>query len=99
TLDKEALAALETPDLILIKPCGFPLERTRAELGALGRMLPLERWGSVRMFAADGNAYFNRPGPRIVDSLEILAALLYPERFGELGRRYRACYTEHVYGI
>jgi iron complex transport system substrate-binding protein len=40
------------------------------------------------VFLADGNAYFNRPGPRIVDSLEILAACLHPELFAEHRDRY-----------
>ena len=35
------------------------------------------------MFVADGNAYFNRPGPRLVESLEILAACVHPELFGD----------------
>jgi iron complex transport system substrate-binding protein len=40
------------------------------------------------VYAADGNAYFNRSGPRIVDSLELLAALIHPGAFGEFAQRY-----------
>jgi iron complex transport system substrate-binding protein len=41
-----------------------------------------------RVFVADGNAYFNRPGPRIVDSLEILAACVHPNAFADLAQRH-----------
>ena len=44
--------------------------------------------GEGRVYAADGNAYFNRPGPRIVDSLEILAACVHPARFADLRFRH-----------
>jgi iron complex transport system substrate-binding protein len=87
TLDGAALVALE-PDVVIIKPCGFTLERTISELGRLPEMLPWRRWQAVaqgRVFAADGNAFFNRPGPRIVESLEILAACVHTEQFPELG--------------
>jgi len=67
------------PDVIVVAPCGFPLARTRRELGLL-RSLPgwpaLAAVRSERVFLADGNALFNRPGPRLVDSLERLAELL-----------------------
>lgn len=85
TLSREELSALE-PDVVLIKPCGFDLERTTAERGLLERNLPWERWSAARegrVFAADGNAYFNRPGPRLVESLEILALCLHGERFAD----------------
>jgi iron complex transport system substrate-binding protein len=68
-------------------PCGFDLQRTRTELA---RSLEDPRWRKLpamrrdQVFAVDGNAYFNRPGPRLVDSAEILAALLHPGECGEL---------------
>jgi iron complex transport system substrate-binding protein len=75
------------PEVILIMPCGFAMARTAAEMPALTARpewsgLPAVRAG--RVFLADGNQYFNRPGPRIVESLEILAEILHPElcRFG-----------------
>lgn len=49
------------------------------------------RWPAVRrgeVWIADGDAFFNRPGPRIVDSLEILAACVHPEVFGNLAQRH-----------
>jgi iron complex transport system substrate-binding protein len=91
TLTKEALLTL-TPDVVLIKPCGFPLERTLEELSILKTALPWESWHAIRegrVYVADGNAYFNRPGPRIVESLEILAACLRPEAFEDFRRKHR----------
>ena len=79
TLTDEALAALD-PDVVLIKPCGFDIARTlseRARVEAIAAMFP-----RARTYVTDGNAYFNRPGPRIVDSLEILAAAVHPKVFG-----------------
>src|SRR6266852_8113377 len=91
TLTRDALLAL-TPDVVLIKPCGFPLPRTIEELSLLPTSLPWESWRAVqegRVYVADGNAYFNRPGPRIVESLEILAASLDPEAFGDFRTKHR----------
>ncbi|MBB5868503.1 iron complex transport system substrate-binding protein [Allocatelliglobosispora scoriae] len=74
----EAAAALR-PEVVVLGPCGFPPERTRAELPLLAGLpgwadLPAVRSGQV--WIVDGPAYFNRPGPRIVDGAEILAAIL-----------------------
>ncbi len=74
------------PDVLLIIPCGYKLDQTLVELPTLQnlpgwREMPAVRQGQV--YAVDGNAYFNRPGPRIVDSLEILAGLIHPDLFGE----------------
>ncbi len=70
TLTPEQLATLD-PDVVLVKPCGFTLERTLGELDVLRRVLPWATWRAVaeaRVYVADGNAFFNRPGPRIVGS-------------------------------
>lgn len=91
TLTRDALLAL-TPDVVLITPCGFPLQRTIEELSVLPTSLPWESWRAVqegRVYVADGNAYFNRPGPRIVESLEILAACLHPEAFDDFRSKHR----------
>ena len=91
TLTRDALLAL-TPDVVLIKPCGFPLDRIIEELPLLRTSLPWESWRAVqegRVYVADGNAYFNRPGPRIVESLEILAACLHPETFDDFRDKHR----------
>ena len=87
TLSREQLASLD-PDVLLVKPCGFSLDRTLAELDALREALP--RGWRARVYVADGNAYFNRPGPRIVESLEILAACLHPDAFQDLAGKHAA---------
>jgi iron complex transport system substrate-binding protein len=79
------------PEVIMVSPCGFPMERSRRELPVLSSN---PHWNALRavrdrkVFLADGNQYFNRPGPRIVESLEILAEILHPEifHFGHEGR-------------
>jgi iron complex transport system substrate-binding protein len=89
TVDRELLAEL-APDVVVVKPCGFTVARTLEELPVLARTMPWEAWTrrGVRVYLADGNAYFNRSGPRIVDSLELLAALVHPERFGDDAVRF-----------
>ncbi len=74
------------PDVLVLMPCGFDLPRTLAELErtplpAAAASLPALREG--RAFAVDGSAYFNRPGPRLVDGIEILASIIHPALFGE----------------
>ncbi|MFQ5935852.1 MAG: cobalamin-binding protein [Acidiferrobacterales bacterium] len=72
------------PDVILVMPCGFDIARSRRELAALTQRSGWQRLRAVqaaRVFLTDGNRYFNRPGPRLVDSLEILAEVLHPQRF------------------
>lgn len=69
------------PELVLVACCGFGVERTLADLPALAavpgwRELPAVRAG--RVYVTDGAQYFSRPGPRLVDSLEILAHALAP---------------------
>src|SRR6478609_6636777 len=79
TLSAAEFAALRA-DVVLIKPCGFDVERSLRERDAiaalLGRLEP-----SARAYVTDGNAYFNRPGPRLVESLEILADAIHPDLF------------------
>jgi iron complex transport system substrate-binding protein len=70
------------PEVMVLMPCGFGLERSRATIADLASRpgfpdLPCARAG--RLAAVDGSAYFNRPGPRIVDGLRILAAVLRAE--------------------
>jgi len=60
------------PELLVLAPCGF--DRRRAELEAGLVQDKLERVGARRTVVLDGSAYFNRPGPRLVDSLELLVA-------------------------
>jgi iron complex transport system substrate-binding protein len=72
------------PEIVVVACCGYPVERTLKDLAILRSRdgfdeLPAARRGEV--YVVDGSAYFSRPGPRIVDSLEILAEVLHPERF------------------
>ncbi|HET9622907.1 MAG TPA: ABC transporter substrate-binding protein [Kofleriaceae bacterium] len=107
TIDPAALVALR-PDVVLVKPCGFTIERALAERDAIERMVlsPLRTAAahafaevsrpeagrpeasrpevrSPRVYLTDGNAFFNRPGPRLVESLEIMAACVHPETFAD----------------
>ncbi len=77
------------PDVLLVLPCGFDLERTRQEMGPLAAQTGWARLRAVRsgrVHLLEGNQYFNRPGPRLVESLEILCEVLHPEHF-ESGHR------------
>ena len=79
----EDLAAAD-PDIILAMPCGFDLERAVSEMYWLTARDGWDRLRAVRngrVYVADGNQYFNRPGPRLVESLEILAGIVHPEVF------------------
>jgi iron complex transport system substrate-binding protein len=92
----EELAAAD-PDAILIAPCGFDMERAVLELPLLdGRpeWAGLKAVRARRVFLGEGNQYFNRPGPRIAESLEILAEILHPElfSFGHEGSGWRRIY-------
>jgi iron complex transport system substrate-binding protein len=90
TLSRSELFRLD-PDVVLVKPCGFELERTLAERALVAEALPWEHWRAVRegrVFVADGNAYFNRSGPRLVESLEILAACTHPSLFSEFREKH-----------
>lgn len=72
------------PDVILVLPCGFDLPRSREEMPALTQKpgwSSLKAVRSRRVYLADGHQYFNRPGPRLVESLEILAEVLHPAVF------------------
>lgn len=72
------------PDIVIALPCGFDLARTYHETLALSRhplFKTLRAVQSGKAFVADGNQFFNRPGPRLAESLEILADIIHPERF------------------
>ena len=87
-LDVTELIAAD-PDVIAIMPCGFDISRTLRELAPLTshpQWSPLSAVRDGRVFVTDGNQYFNRPGPRLVESAEILAELLHPETF-DFGHR------------
>jgi len=72
------------PEVVVVMPCGYGLHRSieefnRAPLPPELEQLPAVQLGQV--FAVDGSSYFNRPGPRLVDGVEILATILHPDRF------------------
>lgn len=89
----DALAAAD-PEVIVVAPCGFGIDRAAADLPVLAGQ---PGWGDVaavragRVAVADGHQYFNRPGPRLVESLEMLAEIVHPEAFdfGWKGRGWR----------
>jgi iron complex transport system substrate-binding protein len=81
------VTALE-PDVVLLAPCGFDLDRTLSELVTLdlsASLLGTPARQESRVFAVDANAYFSRPGPRLVDGLDLLAYLLHPEAYSDPG--------------
>lgn len=84
------------PDVVVLMPCGYDLAGTLAEYdrvrqggapGERGGALP-DGWQDLpavragRVYAVNASAYFNRPGPRVVDGVEILAQILHPDIFG-----------------
>ena len=82
-LSWEELAAAD-PDVIVVAPCGFDLARAASEMHW---MTGNPAWPSLqavqakRVYLADGNQYFNRPGPRVAETLRILAEILHPGKF------------------
>ncbi|HEV3204246.1 MAG TPA: cobalamin-binding protein [Gemmataceae bacterium] len=72
------------PEVMIVLPCGWDIARTRQEMAS---MVTQPHWNQLqavrtgRVYLTDGNQFFNRPGPRLVESLEILAELLHPEVF------------------
>ncbi len=88
----EEVAAAD-PDVILVGPCGYDIAVTSAEMGVLADNAIWQGLRAVRegnVYVADGNAYFNRPGPRLVESAEILAEILHPDvcDFGHRGKTF-----------
>lgn len=74
----------QDPDVIIAMPCGFDLPRTRREMPALSARPDWQRLKAVRngrVHVADGNAFFNRPGPRLVEAMEMLAEAIQPAAF------------------
>ena len=72
------------PDIIIMMPCGFGIKRTLEDIHYLQNRKGWQELKAVKenkVFVVDGNQYFNRPGPRLVDSAEILAEVIHPEYF------------------
>jgi len=77
--------AAANPDVIVVAPCGYGLQRCLEELPLLQAKpdwADLQAVRSGHVYFADGNAYFNRPGPRLADTAEILAEMLHPDAAG-----------------
>jgi iron complex transport system substrate-binding protein len=86
------------PDLLVIMPCGFNLQQTRQAVEELAQDPEWHQLKAVQtnqIYLVDGNQYFNRPGPRLVDSLEILAEIFHPwlYKFGYQGQGWMALET------
>ena len=90
-LSWSALAS-QNPEVLIVMPCGFDLARTRIESAPL---LLQPEWSGLKavkngkVYVVDGSHYFNRPGPRLVDSVEILAEILNSQKFN-FGHRGKA---------
>ncbi len=73
------------PEVLVLIPCGFGVERAVRDAHLLTR---LPGWGGLsavrtgQVYAADGSSYYSRPGPRLVDGLELLSRIIHPEAFG-----------------
>ena len=72
------------PDIILVLPCGWDIKRAREEMVHITKYAEWEELDAVKsgeVYLMDGSQYFNRPGPRLLDSLEILAEIFCPDIF------------------
>jgi iron complex transport system substrate-binding protein len=70
-----------SPDVLIVMPCGFSIERTRTELSQLMQQpgqWPIPSTLREQTFLVDASSYFSRPGPRMIDGIELLAAILHP---------------------
>lgn len=79
----DALRAAD-PDVVIVLPCGFDIARSQQEMPHLTQQDGWHDLAAVRngaVYLTDGNQYFNRPGPRLAESLEILAEILHPGAF------------------
>jgi iron complex transport system substrate-binding protein len=80
----ESVVAFD-PEVIILMPCGFDARRATADIPLLSKN---EGWRSIaavragQVFATDGSAYYSRPGPRLVDGLELMSKMIHPEVFG-----------------
>jgi iron complex transport system substrate-binding protein len=84
------------PDAVLVLPCGFDVRRSLQELENPSVAAGIRRMRAVRegaCFVLDGNAYFNRPSPRLADSAELLAGVLHPGAFAGVRERYAGAWV------
>jgi len=73
--------AAARPEVVIVMPCGYDAERAAEE--AYDFADELAELGARRVVAVDASAYFSRPGPRLIDGLELLAHVLHPDRLPE----------------
>ena len=72
------------PDVLIIAPCGFDIKRTKKELDLITKrkgFKNLKAVGNKKVFLVNGDLYLTRPGPKLVEGIEIIAQILYPEEF------------------
>jgi len=80
------------PDVVVVMPCGFDVPRAIHELTdpeVVASMKTIRAVREGKCYVVDGNSYFNRPGPRLAYSAEILAATVHPKLFQDHLERYR----------
>lgn len=82
------------PEILLLMPCGFSLSRIQQEFSTMTDHADWRKLRAVqtgKVYLTDGNQYFNRPGPRLVESLEILAEIFHPDlfHFGHQGQGWK----------
>jgi len=95
TVDAARLAQID-PELVLVKPCGYRLSDSEAEIDTIQSLLSPD-WSAVaneQVFVVDGNQYFNRSGPRLVDSAELLHGLITGRRDSDWYSRFSADVAE-----
>ena len=72
------------PDIIIVMPCGYNIEKCELEMDKLKSNSRWEDLRAVReqnVFLTDGNQFFNRPGPRLIDSIEILIEIIHEKKY------------------
>ncbi len=72
------------PDVLIIAPCGFDIERTKEELDLITKrkgFKNLKAFKNKKIFLVNGDLYLTRPGPKLIDGIEIIAEILYPKKF------------------
>ena len=73
------------PEVLVLMPCGFDVDRTAADIPLLAKNVGWRSITAVKsgaVFATNGSAYYSRPGPRLVDGLELMSRMIHPETFG-----------------
>ena len=90
--------AQAAPDIVLVAPCGYGIERAAAEAR---RLVASPAWplpGRVAVWALDGNALTSRPGPRLVDGIEVMARIFNPSLFSPGDPSYATCVSSSSRG-